>query len=37
MKNGEAVTINLGIYQDGSIDPEAVDVLKEIRRQIPLL
>ena len=34
MKNGGAVTINLGIYQDGSVDPRAVDVLKEIRQRI---
>jgi hypothetical protein len=35
MKNGGAVTINLGIYQDGSVDPRAVDVLKEVRQRIP--
>jgi hypothetical protein len=34
MKNGGAVTINLGIYQDGSVDPRAVDVLKEVRERI---
>jgi len=34
MKNGGAVTINLGIYQDGSVDPKAVDVLKEVRQRI---
>lgn len=34
MKNGGAVTINLGIYQDGSVDPRAVDVLKELRQRI---
>jgi hypothetical protein len=34
MKNGGAVTINLGIYQDGSVDPRAVDLLKEIRQRI---
>src|SRR5258706_9579884 len=34
MKNGGAVTINLGIYQDGSIDLRAADVLKEIRQRI---
>ncbi len=34
MKNGGAVTINLGIYQDGSVDPEAVEVLREVRKRI---
>src|SRR5437867_9570833 len=34
MKNGGAVTINLGIYQDGSVDPRAVDVLKEVRQRV---
>ena len=34
MKNGGAVTINLGIYQDGSVDPRAADVLKEVRQRI---
>jgi hypothetical protein len=34
MKNGGAVTINLGIYQDGSVDPRAVDVLKAVRQRI---
>lgn len=34
MKNGGAVTINLGIYQDGSVDPRAVDMLKEVRQRI---
>jgi len=34
MKNGGAVTINLGIYQDGSVDPKAVNVLKEVRKRI---
>ena len=33
-KNGGAVTINLGIYQDGSVDPRAVDVLKEVRQRV---
>jgi hypothetical protein len=34
MKNGGAVTINLGIYQDGSVHPRAADVFKEIRQRI---
>jgi len=34
MKNGGAVTINLGIYQDGSVDPKAVDVLKAVRERV---
>jgi len=34
MKNGGAVTINLGVYQDGSVDPRAVNVLKEVRKRI---
>jgi hypothetical protein len=32
--NGGAVTINLGIYQDGSVDPNAVNVLKEVRKRL---
>jgi hypothetical protein len=31
--NGGAVTINLGIYQDGTVDPNAVNVLKEVHRK----
>jgi hypothetical protein len=34
MKNGGAVTINLGIYQDGSVDPRTVDVPKEVGQGI---
>ena len=34
MENGGSVTINLGIYQDGSVDPRAVNVLKEVRKRI---
>jgi hypothetical protein len=34
MKNGGAVTLNLGIYQDGPVDPRAVEVLKEVRKRI---
>jgi hypothetical protein len=29
-----AVTVNLGIYQDGPVDPRAVEVLKEVRKRI---
>ena len=32
--NGGAVTINLGIYQDGTVDPNAVNVLKEVRKRV---
>ncbi|HUT11060.1 MAG TPA: alpha-L-fucosidase [Thermoguttaceae bacterium] len=32
--NGGAVTINLGIYQDGTVDPNAINVLKEVRKRI---
>ena len=32
--NGGAVTINLGIYQDGTVDPNAVEVLKEVRKRV---
>jgi hypothetical protein len=31
---GGAVTINLGVYQDGTVDPNAVDVLKEVRKRV---
>jgi hypothetical protein len=31
---GGAVTINLGIYQDGTVDPHAVEVLKEVHKRI---
>ena len=31
---GGAVTINLGIYQDGTVDPNAVNVLKEVRKRV---
>jgi hypothetical protein len=34
MANGGAVTINLGIYQDGTVDPNAVDVLKEVGKRV---
>jgi hypothetical protein len=32
--NGGAVTINLGIYQDGMVDPNAVNVLKEVHKRV---
>jgi hypothetical protein len=32
--NGGAVTINLGIYQDGTVNPDAVNVLKEVRKRL---
>jgi len=32
--NGGAVTINLGIYQDGTVDPQAVEVLQEVGKRI---
>jgi len=32
--NGGAVTINLGMYQDGTVDPSAVNVLKEVRKRV---
>ncbi len=32
--NGGAVTINLGIYQDGTVDPNAVAVLKEVGKRV---
>ena len=32
--NGGAVTINLGIYQDGTVDPNAVNVLREVRNRV---
>jgi alpha-L-fucosidase len=31
---GGAVTINLGIYQDGTVDPNAVEVLKEVHKRM---
>lgn len=34
MNNGGAVTINLGIYQNGTVGEEALEVMKEVRRQI---
>jgi hypothetical protein len=34
MANGGAVTINLGIYQDGSVDPKALDILKDVHKLV---
>lgn len=33
-KNGGSVTINLGIYQDGTVGTKALEVMKEVRRSI---
>ncbi|TSA33824.1 MAG: hypothetical protein D4R64_13480 [Porphyromonadaceae bacterium] len=34
MNNGGAVTINMGIYQDGQVGDKALQVMKEVRNQI---
>lgn len=34
MKNQGAVTINMGIYQDGTVGEKALKVMKEVRNQI---
>lgn len=34
MENKGAVTINLGIYQDGTVGEKALNVMKEVRQQI---
>jgi hypothetical protein len=34
MKNKGAVTINMGIYQDGTVGEKALNVMKEVRNQI---
>jgi hypothetical protein len=34
MKNGGAVTINMGIFQDGTVGEAALKVMKEVRQQI---
>lgn len=34
MKQGGAVTINLGIYQDGTVDKRALQIMKEVRKLI---
>jgi len=33
-KNGGAVTINLGIYQDGTVGEKALQVMKEVKSEI---
>lgn len=34
MAEGGAVTINLGIYQDGTVGKKALQVMKKIRNKI---
>ena len=34
MNNGGAVTINVGIYQDGSVDPRALEVLQSASKRL---
>jgi hypothetical protein len=34
MKNGGAVTINLAIYQDGTVGKKALQVMKEVKNEI---
>jgi len=34
MKGGGAVTVNLGIYQDGRMGDRALEVMRAVRRQI---
>ena len=34
MKNGGVVTINMGIYQNGTVGEKALKVMKEVKRQI---
>lgn len=34
MNNGGAVTINLGIYQNGTVGEKALEVMKEVRQKI---
>ncbi|MEO5999174.1 MAG: alpha-L-fucosidase [Chitinophagaceae bacterium] len=33
-KNGGAVTINMGIYQDGTVGTKALEVMKEVRKRV---
>ena len=34
MKNNGAVTVNLGIYQDGTVGEKALQVMREVKNQI---
>lgn len=34
MTNGGAVTINLGIYQEGTVGEKALEIMKEVKRQV---
>jgi hypothetical protein len=34
MVNGGAVTINLGIFQDGTVGEKALDVMKQVRKTV---
>ena len=34
MENGGVVTINLGIYQDGTVGEKALEVMKGVRQRI---
>ena len=34
MKNKGAVTVNMGIYQDGTVGKKALEVMKEVKQQI---
>jgi hypothetical protein len=34
MKNQGVVTVNLGIYQDGTIGPRARELMRSVRRNI---
>jgi hypothetical protein len=34
MKNKGAVTVNMGIYQDGTVGKKALEVMKAVRKQI---
>ena len=34
MKNKGAVTINIGIYQDGTVGEKAMEVMREVKKEI---